>query len=337
MRKLLFILVIILLLVILRLSFFTVEPTEFVYLTQLGRHVATYDGEDAQSDAGFHWCYPWPVNSVQRLDRRLQMFDLLSQELVTNDPKTERMENMLIVEGYVCWRIAGKEAVDLFIRRLGTPQRAEKVLGDRINSHLRDTIQQLSTSDLVNTDPTVVQKTTEKLASDVTEKLRPQIEREYGVQLVDVRLRRFSYSPSIRTSIFERIKSEREKKADEYRSAGDRKAKDIRTKAEEKRRTLLAEARRQEEILKGKADTEAAMIRNQAHSKDPEFYVFLKKLENLQNILGDNKTVLLLSSHREIFEMLFQPPQGPGLNGRPPGMSATKSNEKGGNGEPKGH
>ncbi|HMF15314.1 MAG TPA: hypothetical protein VKE94_23530, partial [Gemmataceae bacterium] len=75
----------------------------------------------------------------------------------------------------------------------------------------------------------------------------------------------------------------------------------------------LADARFKEEKLKGEADNEAIRLRNEAHSKDPEFYAFLKKLDKLQNILGDNKTVLLLSSHRPIFDLLFQPPRPNGV------------------------
>jgi membrane protease subunit HflC len=141
----------------------------------------------------------------------------------------------------------------------------------------------------------------------------------------------------VRSSIYERIRSERSKKAEEYRSEGQKIAEDIRSQTEEEVRNILAQARYEEEKLKGQADTEAAMIRNQAHSQDPEFYVFLKKLEKLQNILGDNKTVLLLSSHRQIFDMLFQPPQ-PGAvpptvtNASPAGNGSTKTSVRDGNG-----
>ena len=88
-------------------------------------------------------------------------------------------------------------------------------------------------------------------------------------------------------------------------------------------RDLLARANAEELRIKGEADTEAARIRNEAHSQDPEFYAFLKKMENLQSILGDNKTVLLLSSHRQMFDLLFNPP-------RPNGVSAPGANGQNG-------
>src|SRR5687768_3910463 len=113
MRKLLIIILIILVVVLVRLSFFTVGPTEFVYLTRFGEHMATYDGADAVNDAGLHVGWPWPVMSVQRLDRRLQYFDLPATELPTRDADSpdeglgseNRIDKMLIVEAYACWRI----------------------------------------------------------------------------------------------------------------------------------------------------------------------------------------------------------------------------------------
>src|SRR5215207_11458212 len=103
-----------------RLSLFTVDRTEFVYLTQFGRHVATYDGADDR-DAGLHVQWPWPVQSVLRLDRRLQFFDLPPAELLTHDPRGQTIDRTLTIDAYVTWQIDSKEGVDRFIRTVGTP------------------------------------------------------------------------------------------------------------------------------------------------------------------------------------------------------------------------
>src|SRR5208337_4921626 len=98
-------------------------------------------------------------------------------------------------------------------------------------------------------------------------------------------------------------------------------------------RILLADAHATEQKLKGEADAEADRIRNQAQSKDVAFYTFLKKLEEYQRILGDNKTVLLLSSHREIFDLLFKPPDPgalPPASKTPPFPVTTKAEAKNG-------
>jgi membrane protease subunit HflC len=121
----------------------------------------------------------------------------------------------------------------------------------------------------------------------------------------------------VRDAIFERIRSERGRKVADYQSEGQRLAEDIKSDADRKASDILAEARAQEQRIKGEADTEADRIRNAAHAKDVEFYTFLKKLEEYQRILGDNKTMLLLSSHGELFDVLFKPPKPNGKSSGP--------------------
>jgi membrane protease subunit HflC len=313
------------LLVLARMSVFTVDPTEFVYVTEFGAPVAVYDGA-RQDDAGLHLRWPWPVQSVQRFDRRLQHFDLPATELLTHDPDGKTIDKTLTVEAYVCWRILGKDddasAVDRFIRRMGTPERARAILGQRLNSQLGALVGQMRMDELIS-DQTgeggarKVDLTMEGLRRKLMSGLLTQARDEYGVELVDVRLRRFNHPAQVRESIFDRIRSERNLKVQDYRSKGDREARDIESRADQAVRELLAAARAREKILKGKADTEADLIRNRAHSRDPEFYVFLKKLEKMQSILGENKTLLLLSTHWSIFDLLSRPPQPNGMR-RPP-------------------
>ena len=339
MRYFLAALILIIALVLVRMSFFTVDPTEYVYVTQFGRHIATYDGSRQDTDAGLHMRWPWPIQSLQRLDRRLQHFDLDGTELLTHDAEGKTIDKTLAVEAYVCWQIADKDAVDRFIRHLGSPERARDILGKRINSLLGATIGQMNLDDLITTQRVGERSKVDVTMADLQKKLKGELEEQartdYGIELVDVRLRRFNHPAAVRDSIFERIRSERDKKAAFYRSEGTKRKANILSEADQQVRDLLARARYEEEKLKGEADTEAAMIRNQAHSKDPEFYVFLKKLDKLQSILGD-KTTLLLSSHRAIFDLLFEPPR-PGLPktpapATPPATagSARKESVKGG-------
>jgi membrane protease subunit HflC len=315
MRKIWLLVGLVVVLVLARMSFFTVDPTEYAYVTQLGEPVGTYDGADNDGGAGLHWRWPWPIQSVQRLDRRLQYFDLPVIELLTRDAERQRIGKTLVAETYACWRIADREAVDRFIKRIGTAEQARTILGQLINSQLSAATGRMRLEDLITTQPGQAQAKMEGLRQELLG-LRSQAREKYGIELVDVRLRRFNHPASVRADIFERIKSERQKLVQEIRSQAQTQASNIKSEAEEKARNLLARARYEEETLKGQADTEAARIRNQAHSQDPEFYVFLKKLEKLHSILGDNKTVLLLSSHRALFDLLFNPPQ-PAANGRP--------------------
>jgi len=323
MRTFFIILLIIVILILGRMSLYSVDATEYVYVTQLGQHLATHDGGAAPDGPGLHVGWPWPIQSVTRLDRRLQFFDLPGPELLTHDPKSKTIGVGVIVETYVCWRIANADAVDRFIKSMGTVEQATTILGDRINSRLGAAFGDMKMEDLISTRPgkepgtTQVDETIAGLQKELLAGLRDSVNKDYGIELVDVRLRRFNHPEKVRPTIFERIRSERDKMVAKYNSDADKQAKRIDSEAEENRRGLLAKARFTEEKLKGDADTEAIRLRNQAHSQDPEFYAFLKKLDKLQNILGDNKTILLLSSHRPIFDLLFQPPRPNGTMNAP--------------------
>jgi membrane protease subunit HflC len=293
--------------VLARLCLFSVDRTEFVYLTQFGRHIATYDGADPEQ-AGLHLKWPWPVQSVQSLDHRLQYFDLPGAELLTRDPKRNTADKTLTIDAYVCWRITDAEGVDRFLRRVGTPAGAQAILGQRINSQLGAAIGQMELDDLISTEPNRVDHARRELRKQLLKEAGPAAEKDYGITVVDVRLRRFNHPPAVREAIFERIRSERQKKVADYQSEGDRLAADIKSAGERRVAELKAEAEAEAVRLRGRADAEADQIRNETARLDPQFYTFLKNLEDYQRILGDNKSVLLLSTHREIFDTLFHPP-----------------------------
>jgi len=318
MRWLLFLVLGIVALIALRWSFFTVDATEYVYVTVLGKHTATLDGSDS-AEAGLHFGLPWPIQAVQRIDRRLQLFDLRPMELLMRGPDGESVDKNLLVEACVFWRIAGKDTVDLFIRRLGSAEQARNILGERITSQLGAAINsRMFMEDLVSTEtakkigddnpPTRVDEKVEELRKGLLQALAPSFRDEYGIELVDIRLRRYNYPGAARGAIFERIKSERRKKRKEYEAEGDFQARNIATQTEEKVRGMLAKAKFDEQKIKTEADAEAMVIRNRAHAQDPEFYEFLKKLEQYQTVLGEGRGMLLLSTHRPMFDLLFSPP-----------------------------
>jgi membrane protease subunit HflC len=293
---------------------FTVDRTEFVYLTQFGRPVATFDGA-SEEEAGLYFKWPWPIQSVQRLDRRLQYFDLPGAELLTRDPKRNTIDRTLTLDAYVCWRIADAGGVDRFIRSVGTPAGAQAVLGQRISSELGAAIGQMELDDLISPDPQKVDDARTELRKRLLEgsgtgspSLKTVATSEYGIQVVDIRLRRSNHPAAVREAIFQRIRSERNKKAADYESEGERLASDIKSTGARRVAQLRAEAEARSVELRGQADAEADQIRSEAQRKDPQFYTFLKKLEEYQRMLGDNKSTLLLSTHRELFDVLFHPP-----------------------------
>jgi membrane protease subunit HflC len=335
-----------LVLLLLTTCVFTVDRAEYVYVTQFGRHLYTLDGA---TEAGLHVKWPWPVQSVQRFDQRLQAFDLPGAELLTHDPKGRTIDRTITVDAYVCWRIAGKDSVDRFIRTVGTPDRAQKILGQRVSSRLGAEIGNLSLDDLVSVAPAAaVEERMERLRRRLlrgdqspkgdaggTESLQELARDAYGVDLVDVRLRRFNHPPQVRDAIFDRIRSERNKKVADYQSEGAKLAEDIKSLAEREARDILTEARGQEQRLRKEAEVKADAIRNQAHARDREFYAFLQKLEAYKSMLGDSKDVLLLSSKHELFDLLLKPPRANGPTQQaPPLVSPVPSQEPAKSGGP---
>jgi membrane protease subunit HflC len=317
--------------VVARLSAFTVDRTEFVYLTQFGRHVATFDGADDQQ-AGLHFRWPWPIESVQSVDRRLQYFDLPGSELLTRDLKRNAPDKTLTLDAYVCWRVADDDGVDRFIRKLGGVEGAASVLRQRVNSELGAAVGKMELDDLISVEDGRVDAGREKLRTRLldggVQPLRTTALEEYGIVIVDIRLRRTNHPPAVRQAIFDRIASERAKKAADYRSEGDRRAQDVKSASDRKVSELRTRAEAEAIRLRGESEAEADRIRSEAQRLDPQFYAFLKKMEDYQRILGDNKTLLLLSTHREIFDALFQPPSPGGPPAAPKGPPVSKVGDK---------
>ena len=131
---------------------------------------------------------------------------------------------------------------------------------------------------------------------------------DYGIEIVDLRVRRFSYPEAVRASIAERIRSERARKVADYESEGRKMAADIASAAEKDARNIEAQARAKKQVIEGQADVDADRIRNEAHAKDPEFYTFLQKLKAYQTMLSETRDVLLLSSQHPLFDLLLSPP-----------------------------
>lgn len=317
MKNFLISLAILILLLVMPQCIFTVDRAEFVYLTQFGRHLGTFDGADS-SQAGLHFKLPWPIQAVLRLDRRIQFFDLPSVELLTRDTQRNTIDKTLSLDAYICWRIRDAKGVDTFLRTVNTIEGAKAILAQRINSELGAAIGTMELDDLVSTEEGKVEKQREVLRTKLLlepgrangKSLQESASVDYGIEVVDIRLRRANHPPAVRQAIFDRIISERDKKAAQYQSEGERKAADIRSAGEKKVAQLRASSEAESIRMKGQAEAQSDRLRSQAQSLDPQFYTFLKKLEEYQRILGDNKTVLLLGTHRELFDLLFSPPQG---------------------------
>jgi membrane protease subunit HflC len=295
-KKLLLVLGAILLAVLVRMSLFTVDRSEFVYLTQFGRHVATYDGAE-EDQAGLHFRWPWPVQTVVRVDRRLQYLDLPPAELVTEDPRSGTIDKTLAIDGYVVWRVPDAEAAERFIVTVGTPEQARDILRDRIRGRLGAAVARMQLDDLISdrADPARPEgRWVDRKRDDLRRSLlRPYtaIPAEDGIEIVDVRIRRLNYPTQVRQAIFDRIISERRRKVAEETSRGKSEAANIasRTEAEISIQKAAADAKNRRD--RAQAEARADVTLNAAISKDPDYYAELKSREIGEMGLDSRKKV----------------------------------------------
>jgi len=299
-------------------ALYTVDQTEFGYVTRFGDPTVTHDGA---TDAGLHAKLPWPIDSVQRIDRRLQVFDLPPTETLTRDRQGRTVDKTIAVDAFVCWRVPDAAAADRFIRTVGTPDQAKRLLTPRLTGRLAAVISNLPLEDVIKVaDAQAVDARSDRLRrqilglervgeDDPSEALPDAILKDYGIELVEVRLRRFTFPEAVRAGIAERIRSERQRKVADYQSEGNREYTRIVSEARRDAAKTVAEAKAKRQRIEGEADAEADAIRNEAHSKDREFYAFLLKLAAYKAMLAETRDVLLLSSKNELFDLLLNPPK----------------------------
>jgi modulator of FtsH protease HflC len=309
---------VVVLLLWLQSGLYTVDQAEFGYVTRFGDPMVIHDGKDT---AGLHTKLPWPIDSVQRIDRRLQVFDLPPTEALTRDRQGRTVDKTIAVDAFVCWRVPDAAAADRFIRTVGTPEQARRLLTPRLTGRLAAVISNLPLEDVIQVaDPGAVDARSERLRRQVlglekagdddpnAEPLPVAVLRDYGIELVEVRLRRFTFPEAVRAGIAERIRSERQRKVADYQSEGNREYTRIVSEAKRDAAKTVAEAKAKRQRIEGEADADADAIRNEAHSKDREFYAFLQKLAAYKAMLAETRDVLLLSAKNELFDMLLKPP-----------------------------
>jgi len=301
-----------------------VDQAEFVYITQFGAHVTTYDGA---TDAGWHWKAPWPIQSALRFDRRLQFFDVPTQELLIRDRDEQSGSDKplpLTFDVYVCWKIADptpeQDSVDLFVRSFGSLERAQDFLRSQIISRLKVELSDLLLHQLVNTDAQQL-RIAEVLhqvrhrpyhrgaRTDEPPRSLSQRAQQVGIELVDIRVRRFNHPVQVRDEIFAKIREERKREANNYRLQGEVEAARIRAEGELEARRIRSEAEAERIRIEGRAKAEAARILNEAHKADPEFYRFVRMLDSYRQMFGDDKTQVILSLDHPLLSLLKEIPR----------------------------
>lgn len=247
-----------------------VDQSQQAVITQFGRPVREI------TEPGLHFKLPNPIQSAVLFDRRLLEYDTEPTVIITQDKKT------LVVDNYARWRIVSPTK---FLQTVRDVVGAQARLDDIIYSELRVELGRYDLSAIVSSGRSSI---TDAVTRAVDAKTQ-----EFGIQVVDVRIKKTDLPPENEQAVFERMRTERERQAKQYRAEGEEKAAAIRAEADRQREVLLAEAYRQAQLLRGEGDAEAARIYAAATSEDPEFYAFVRSLEVYGEGLGQDSTVVM--------------------------------------------
>jgi membrane protease subunit HflC len=266
------------------LTFFSVRETEFVLVTQFGRPLYTI------TDAGLH--AKWPFQTAIYFDRRLRIYNPRPSEFLTRDKKN------IVIESYVAWKI---QDPNRFVQSVGDAAAAEMRLHDIVWSGLSAA---LGTHDL----DAIVAPVAEKVqASQMLDNLSALTDRaalaQYGINVVDVRIKRLNLPEQNKQSVYARMRAERERIARQYRAEGEEQALSIRAGADRQREEILSVAYKEAEKVRGEGDAESTRIYGQAYSRNPRLYKLLRTLESYKKVI-DDKTTAILSSDSELLKIL---------------------------------
>jgi membrane protease subunit HflC len=267
------------------LVFFQVDATESVIVTPFGEPVRVI------AEPGLYAKLPDPFQSVTRINKQLQLYNLPQTEFLTSDKKN------IVVEAYATWTVTDPLA---FLKTVRDPVGAETRLSDVVASELGAALGQVELGQLVTVDANQMKlpATLSAIAKNTAGLTQP-----YGFTVHDVRLKQLTFPQANLSSVFQRMKAERESIARQFRSEGTEQAAKIRADADTQKAQILADANQKAAETRGQADAEAISIYAAAFQKDPEFYRFLRTLQSYETFV-DEKTTLILPSDSELLKYL---------------------------------
>ena len=262
--------------------FYFVDETDQVVITQFRRPVRTVTAP------GLHIKIPF-IQAVNRFEKRILRSDPDPTEYLTLDKKR------VIVNHVSRWRIV--EPLQ-FLERIRTEGAALSRLDDIIFSQLRAELAKHELEEIIDERRETIM---ESVTAATQERLSP-----FGIEIVDVRIKRADLPEEVHASVFNRMVAERQRIAKRYRSQGEEESRKIRGDTDREQQIILAEAYEKAQDLQGQGDARAAAIYAEAFGRDPEFYNYLRSLEAYRAVLDDN-TLLLLPSDTALFQYLRSP------------------------------
>ena len=268
--------------VVLKQVFIIVDEREQVIVTQFGEYIRTIQKPGLAVKVPF-------LHNAFRFDRRILVSDAPQAEYLSQDKKR------LVADPVTRWRIADPL---VFFKTVRDESGARARLDDLVFSELRGELAS-------HTFATVIGSKREAIMDNVAKSAREKA-REFGIEVVDVRIKRADLPKEVQQSVFSRMQAEREREAKRYRSEGEEEANKLRAQTDKERTIVLADAEQNAQKLRGEGDATASRIYAEAYGKDPEFYRFVRSLQSYEQFLGKRST-LLLSADSPLFQYLAGP------------------------------
>jgi membrane protease subunit HflC len=267
-----------------RTTTFTVPQWMQAVVVQLGDPVRTV------REPGLYFKTPL-LQEVLYFDRRLLDYGAAEKEVLTKD------KQQMMVDNYSRWRITDPL---LFYKTLRTETNAQSRLDDIIYSNVRETLGRYTLRDIVS-------DRRGELMAEVTAATNRTV-KDYGIEVVDVRIKRADLPEKNQQNVFNRMRTERERLAKKYRAEGEEETSKIRSQADKESQILVAEARKESEIVRGEGDAQAARIYADAYGRDAEFYDLVRTLQAYKKTIGAG-TTLVLSPDSDFFRLLQNLPK----------------------------
>ena len=274
-------------------AFFTVDETQVAIVTRFGEVQQTITKPGLKTKTPF-------VDTVVYYERRLIFFDTNPDAIITSDKRR------LVVDAYAIGRIIDPL---LFRQTVQNEQRALTRANDIVASELR---QQIANDEQID----IIKNNRQEIMEAVQRNVKPKL-KEFGIETVDVRIKRADFPNEIASAVYARMQAERKRIADAERAAGAKQDLEIRSTVDRRVTIIRAEAERDANILRGIGEAEAVSIFAAALEQDPEFYRFQRTLEAYKNFLTTNATVVL-PADSDLFAFLQSPGESPddvGLSG----------------------
>jgi len=273
------VIIIVALVVVVNSAFFALDETELAIVTQFGKYIRSVE------DPGLQVKLPF-IQNLQYFDKRVLEYDASPAEILTKDKKN------LVVDNYARWQIVDPLK---FYQTVKNEAGAQDRLNDIIYADVRE---EMATHDLSE----IIDIRRQGIMDAVTKKSALRAE-QYGIKVIDVRIKRADLPREVEESVYKRMRAERERIAKKYRSEGEEEAAKIRAETDKERAIILAEAYRESRTVRGQGEAESTLIYANAFTQDPEFYDFLRTLESYKKVV-DKETTFILKSDSELFKYL---------------------------------